>query len=64
MSWSNCMEHKIDDEWGPTAAKECAHSFGKGDLMGMAECIVKYAEVSDPEVVFTRLTEWSVECAL
>ncbi len=64
MSWSNCMAHKIDDEWCPTATKEYAHSFGKGYIKGVAECIVKYAEVSDPEVVFARLTEWSVECAL
>ncbi len=64
MSWGDCMEKKIDHEWGPTAAKECAHAFGKGDLKGMAECIVKYAEVSDPEVVFTRLGEFSLECAL
>ena len=64
MSWSDCMEKKIDHEWGPTAAKECAHSFSKGNLEGMAECIIKYAEVSDPEVVLGRLTEWSLGCAI
>ena len=63
MTWADCMEKKIDNEWGPTAAKECAHAFDKGDLPGMAKCIVKYAELTDEAAVLAKLVIWSVECA-
>ncbi len=63
MSWTSCMEKKIEHHYG-SEASECAKAIEKHNLEKCAECIANVVGDTSTEKVLENLTAWSVECAV
>ena len=63
MSWSSCMEKKIEHHYGPEVSA-CVKDLQKSELEKAAECIAGVAPDTTTIAVLKHLTEWSIECGL
>ena len=62
MSWTDCMEKKIEKKYGDQVA-ECVRGISKDNLEDVAKCIVSIiGDAASWEEVLADLTAWSVEC--
>ena len=61
MSWTSCMEKKIEHHYGPEVV-QCVKGIEKGNLKQVAECIVTVVPDTTPAAVLEHLAAWSVEC--
>jgi hypothetical protein len=65
MSWTKCMQNKIEGHYG-TAAKDCAKGIKKGNFLDIVKCLVVALGVSNPEIWIPEQVAlfgvWSVAC--
>jgi hypothetical protein len=63
MSWTSCMEKKIEHHYGPEVS-QCVKGIEKGSLKQVAECIATVVPDTSSAAILVHLVEWSAECEI